>query len=165
MSAISFAVPINKYTSWEEKKARKEAQELIESTAEKLGISSKSLKNYLQRQNNEENMADVEQTSKTLGAEHPVLSSAGSVVTSLLGRVPSAVDYGVQYLSGKLGDEYLPLDTNTKWQALSRATQEIRGQVSGDLEEAVQDATGSEGLGSAASLVYNAGLSGVDSIS
>lgn len=161
---ITDAVPINKYTSWEEKKARKEAQELIESTAEKLGISSKSLKNYLQRQNNEENMADVEQTSKTLGAEHPVLSSAGSVVTSLLGRVPSAVDYGVQYLSGKLGDEYLPLDTNTKWQALSRATQEIRGQVSGDLEEAVQDATGSEGLGSAASLVYNAGLSGVDSI-
>ena len=161
---ITDAVPINKYTSWEEKKARKEAQELIESTAEKLGISSKSLKNYLQRQNNEENMADVEQTSKTLGADHPVLSSAGSVVTSLLGRVPSAVDYGVQYLSGKLGDEYLPLDTNTKWQALSRATQEIRGQVSGDLEEAVQDATGSEGLGSAASLVYNAGLSGVDSI-
>ena len=161
---ITDAVPINKYTSWEEKKARKEAQELIESTAEKLGISSKSLKNYLQRQNNEENMADVEQTSKTLGAEHPVLSSAGSVVTSLLGRVPSAVDYGVQYLSGKLGDEYLPLDTNTKWQALSRATQEIRGQVSGDLEEAVQDATGSDGLGSAASLVYNAGLSGVDSI-
>lgn len=161
---ITDAVPINKYTSWEEKKARKEAQELIESTAEKLGISSKSLKNYLQRQNNEENMADVEQTSKTLGAEHPVLSSAGSVVTSLLGRVPSAVDYGVQYLSGKLGDEYLPLDTNTKWQALSRATQEIRGQVSGDLEEAVQDATGSEGLGSAASLVYSAGLSGVDSI-
>lgn len=161
---ITDAVPINKYTSWEEKKARKEAQELIESTAEKLGISSKSLKNYLQRQNNEENMADVEQTSKALGAEHPVLSSAGSVVTSLLGRVPSAVDYGVQYLSGKLGDEYLPLDTNTKWQALSRATQEIRGQVSGDLEEAVQDATGSDGLGSAASLVYNAGLSGVDSI-
>lgn len=161
---ITDAVPINKYTSWEEKKARKEAQELIESTAEKLGISSKSLKNYLQRQNNEENMADVEQTSKTLGADHPVLSSAGSVVTSLLGRVPSAVDYGVQYLSGKLGDEYLPLDTNTKWQALSRATQEIRGQVSGDLEEAVQNATGSEGLGSAASLVYNAGLSGVDSI-
>lgn len=161
---ITDAVPVNKYTSWEEKKARKEAQELLESTAEKLGISSKSLKNYLQRQNNEENMADVEQTSKTLGAEHPVLSSAGSVVTSLLGRVPSAVDYGVQYLSGKLGDEYLPLDTNTKWQALSRATQEIRGQVSGDLEEAVQDATGSEGLGSAASLVYNAGLSGVDSI-
>lgn len=161
---ITDAVPINKYTSWEEKKARKEAQELIESTAEKLGISSKSLKNYLQRQNNEENMADVEQTSKTLGAEHPVLSSAGSVVTSLLGRVPSAVDYGVQYLSGKLGDEYLPLDTNTKWQALSRATQEIRGQVSGDLEEAVQDVTGSDGLGSAASLVYNAGLSGVDSI-
>lgn len=161
---ITDAVPVNKYTSWEEKKARKEAQELLESTAEKLGISSKSLKNYLQRQNNEENMADVEQTSKTLGAEHPVLSSAGSVVSSLLGRVPSAVDYGVQYLSGKLGNEYLPLDTNTKWQALSRATQEIRGQVSGDLEEAVQDATGSDGLGSAASLVYNAGLSGVDSI-
>ena len=32
------------------------------------------------------------------------------------------------------------------------------------MEEAVQDATGNEGLGSAASLVYNAGLSGVDSI-
>lgn len=156
--------PVTKNTPWSEIKDRREAQQLIDDTAQRLGISAKSLANYLQRLNNAEKMADVEQTSRELGEEHPILSSVGSVATSVAGRLPSALDYGIQYLRGKLGDEYLPIDTNTQWQILPRATSEVRGQVSGDLEEAVQDATGSEGLGSTASLIYNAGLSGVDSI-
>lgn len=156
--------PVTKNTPWSEIKDRREAQQLIDDTAQRLGISAKSLANYLQRLNNAEKMADVEQTSRELGEEHPILSSVGSVATSVAGRLPSALDYGMQYLRGKLGDEYLPIDTNTQWQILPRATSEVRGQVSEDLEEAVQDATGNEGLGSAASLVYNAGLSGVDSM-
>lgn len=156
--------PVTKNTPWSEIKDRREAQQLIDDTAQRLGISAKSLANYLQRLNNAEKMADVEQTSRELGEAHPILSSVGSVATSVAGRLPSALDYGMQYLRGKLEDEYLPIDTNTQWQILPRATSEVRGQVSGDLEEAVQDATGNEGLGSAASLVYNAGLSGVDSI-
>ena len=156
--------PVTKNTPWSEIKDRREAQQLIDDTAQRLGISAKSLANYLQRLNNAEKMADVEQTSRELGEAHPILSSVGSVAASVAGRLPSALDYGMQYLRGKLGDEYLPIDTNTQWQILPRATSEVRGQVSGDLEEAVQDATGNEGLGSAASLVYNAGLSGVDSI-
>ena len=156
--------PVTKNTPWSEIKDRREAQQLIDDTAQRLGISAKSLANYLQRLNNAEKMADVEQTSRELGEAHPILSSVGSIATSVAGSLPSALDYGMQYLRGKLGDEYLPIDTNTQWQILPRATSEVRGQVSGDLEEAVQNATGSEGLGSAASLVYNAGLSGVDSI-
>lgn len=143
---------------------QKSAAQQLNSAAQQLEVSPESLENYAQRLNNAETMEKLVEESRELGAEHPVLSSAGSVVTGVLGRVPSAIDYGAQYLRGKLGDEYLPVDTNTPFQMLPRATQEIRGQVSGDLEEAVQDATGSEGLGSAASLVYSAGLSGVDSI-
>ena len=128
--------PVTKNTPWSEIKDRREAQQLIDDTAQRLGISAKSLANYLQRLNNAEKMADVEQTSRELGEAHPILSSVGSVATSVAGRLPSALDYGMQYLRGKLGDEYLPIDTNTQWQILPRATSEVRGQVSGDLEEA-----------------------------
>lgn len=92
-------------------------------------------------------------------AEHPVLSSIGSVFTSLIGGISSGADLLLQNASNALGKGWnaAPIDFNTPATAAAAYTDTVRDTVS----QKISDGNGA--AGQIGAFIYQTGMSGADS--
>ena len=93
-------------------------------------------------------------------AEHPVLSSIGSVFTSLIGGISSGADLLLQNASNALGKGWnaAPIDFNTPATAATAYTDTVRDTVS----QKISDGNGA--AGQIGAFIYQTGMSGADSL-